>query len=134
MPDPIRVVVVGPAASTRKVREALESSGITVVDEVRSPDDIRGDEPSDVLVVARTPLERDEPEEDDLAPIEPLTKREQEVLELVSQGLPNKAIASRLRLSDHTVKFHLSSIFGKLGASTRTEAVRRAVRAGLINL
>jgi DNA-binding NarL/FixJ family response regulator len=66
--------------------------------------------------------------------IDALTTREREVLELVSQGLPNKAIASRLGVSDQTVKFHLSSIFSKLGVSSRTEAVRRGVRAGLIDL
>jgi DNA-binding NarL/FixJ family response regulator len=66
--------------------------------------------------------------------IDRLTARERDVLELVSQGLPNKSIASRLGISDHTVKFHLSSIFSKLGVSSRTEAVRRGVRAGLIDL
>ena len=79
--------------------------------------------------------ERDEADEEEMAaPIEALTAREREVLELLSHGLPNKTIASRLDISEHTVKFHLSSIFSKLGVTTRTEAVRRAVRAGLINL
>jgi DNA-binding NarL/FixJ family response regulator len=63
-----------------------------------------------------------------------LTDREREVLALVSEGLPNKAIAARLGISEHTVKFHLSSIFSKLGVASRTEAVRRGVRAGLIEL
>lgn len=65
---------------------------------------------------------------------EPLTPREVEVLELLAEGLPNKAIAERLRISDQTVKFHVSSISGKLGAANRTDAVRRAVRRGLITL
>jgi DNA-binding NarL/FixJ family response regulator len=65
-------------------------------------------------------------------PEEPLTPREQEVLELVSQGLSNKLIARRLTISEHTVKFHLSSLSAKLGASTRTEAVRKGLNHGLI--
>jgi DNA-binding NarL/FixJ family response regulator len=65
---------------------------------------------------------------------EPLTHREIQVLELLAEGLPNKAIASRLGISDQTVKFHVSSISGKLGAANRTDAVRRAVRRGLITL
>jgi DNA-binding NarL/FixJ family response regulator len=65
---------------------------------------------------------------------EPLTAREVEVLELLAEGLPNKAIAARLRISDQTVKFHVSSIAGKLGARNRTDAVRLAVRRGLITL
>lgn len=69
-----------------------------------------------------------------MPPAEPLTPREIEVLELVAQGLPNKTVAARLRISDQTVKFHLSTISGKLGAINRTDAVRRAVRAGLITL
>jgi DNA-binding NarL/FixJ family response regulator len=70
----------------------------------------------------------------DATPIEPLTAREIEVLELVTEGLSNKVIAERLGISDQTVKFHLASITGKLGASNRTDAVRRAVRAGLVTL
>jgi DNA-binding NarL/FixJ family response regulator len=68
----------------------------------------------------------------DVSRLNRLTGRERDVLELLSQGLANKAIAARLGISDHTVKFHLSSIFSKLGVSTRTEAVRRGVRSGLI--
>lgn len=67
-------------------------------------------------------------------PDEALTNREREVLELVSQGLSNKLIARRLQISEHTVKFHISSISAKLGASSRTEAVSRGVRRGLITL
>jgi two-component system nitrate/nitrite response regulator NarL len=65
---------------------------------------------------------------------EPLTPREIEVLELLAEGLPNKAIAERLEISDQTVKFHVAAISGKLGAANRTDAVRRAVRRGLITL
>ncbi|HZR43164.1 MAG TPA: response regulator transcription factor [Ktedonobacteraceae bacterium] len=65
---------------------------------------------------------------------ESLTPREREVLELVGQGLPNKMIARQLHISEHTVKFHVSSISTKLGASSRTDAVRRGLRRGLITL
>ncbi len=130
----MRVVLVGPPAATRELRHTLEASGVVVAGEVLSPDDVPDDEQHDAVVLVSSPVEREDAEtEADRAPVEALTAREREVLELVSQGLPNKAIATRLGLSDHTVKFHLSSIFSKLGVSTRTEAVRRAVRAGLIN-
>ena len=65
---------------------------------------------------------------------EPLTAREVQVLELLAEGLPNKAIAVRLGISDQTVKFHVAAITGKLGAANRTDAVRRAIRRGLITL
>jgi DNA-binding CsgD family transcriptional regulator len=65
---------------------------------------------------------------------EPLTAREVEVLQLLAEGLPNKSIAARLGISDQTVKFHVASICGKLGAANRTQAVRLAVRRGLISL
>ncbi len=66
--------------------------------------------------------------------LEPLTPRERDVLNLLAEGLPNKAIAKRLRVSEHTVKFHLNAVLGKLGARSRTEAVTKAVRAGLLTL
>ncbi len=63
-----------------------------------------------------------------------LTPRELEVLRLLAEGLSNKAIAHRLDISEHTVKFHVNSILGKLGAQSRTEAVMRATRLGLVLL
>ena len=64
----------------------------------------------------------------------PLTARELEVLARLADGLSNKAIAARLGISDETVKFHLSAIFGKLQASNRTDAVRQALRRGVVEL
>lgn len=66
--------------------------------------------------------------------IESLTPRELEVLRLVAQGLQNKEIAAELVISERTVKFHVSSIMGKLGAGNRTEAVALAAQQGLIDL
>jgi DNA-binding NarL/FixJ family response regulator len=65
---------------------------------------------------------------------EPLTPRELEVLQLLAQGLSNKAIGDRLGISEHTAKFHVNAILGKLGAQGRTDAVVRAARLGLILL
>jgi len=67
-----------------------------------------------------------------VAMIAPLTRREREVLQLLAAGMTNKEIASRLGITDHTVKFHVNGILGKLGAVTRTEAVVEAARRGLI--
>lgn len=64
--------------------------------------------------------------------VEGLTPRELEVLQLLAAGLGNKEIASRLEISDHTIKFHVASIMGKLGAASRTEAVTLGIRHGLI--
>ncbi len=66
--------------------------------------------------------------------VEPLTERETEVLQLLAQGLSNKQIAVRLYISEHTVKFHVSSVYGKLGATNRAEAVRLGVQRGLVVL
>jgi NarL family two-component system response regulator YdfI len=63
---------------------------------------------------------------------DPLTTRETEVLALLAGGAGNKEIAAQLRISEHTAKFHVSSILSKLGATTRTEAVSRGYRLGLI--
>lgn len=73
------------------------------------------------------------PATDDDPNAEPLTPREQQILELLSQGLANKQIARTLTISEHTVKFHISSLYAKLGASNRTEAISRGARRGLIS-
>ena len=65
---------------------------------------------------------------------EPLTAREREVLELLGRGLSNKLIARELHISEHTVKFHISSLYAKLGVNNRAEAVSRGARHGLISL
>jgi len=67
-------------------------------------------------------------------PLETLTARELEVLQLLAEGLSNKRVAARLAISEHTAKFHVNSILGKLGAQSRAEAVALALRQGLILL
>jgi two-component system, NarL family, response regulator YdfI len=64
--------------------------------------------------------------------VEQLTAREGEVLRLISEGLGNKQIAARLAISEHTAKFHISSILGKLSVASRTEAVSQGIKKGLI--
>ena len=66
--------------------------------------------------------------------VEPLTARELEVLRLLSAGMTNKEIASRLGITEHTIKFHVNAILGKLDAETRTEAVVHAARLGIVTL
>ena len=75
------------------------------------------------------PVLRDMPDN-----VEQLTAREREVLDLMSGGLGNKEIATRLGISEHTVKFHTSSILAKLSAASRTEAVSQGIKRGLIAL
>jgi DNA-binding NarL/FixJ family response regulator len=82
----------------------------------------------EVLAPTRAPLT----EADQFPAIEPLTSRESEVLSLLAEGAGNKEVAARLHISEHTVKFHVSSILAKLGATTRTEAVTRGYKEGLI--
>ncbi|HXF62325.1 MAG TPA: response regulator transcription factor [Caldilineaceae bacterium] len=67
-------------------------------------------------------------------PVEPLTSREEEVLRALAKGLQNKEIAAQLAITERTVKFHVSSIMGKLGAGNRTEVVTLAAQYGLIDL
>jgi DNA-binding NarL/FixJ family response regulator len=66
--------------------------------------------------------------------LEPLTAREKEVLQWIAEGLANKQIAMKLGISEHTVKFHLSSLYAKLNVASRTEAVKRGLGLGLISL
>ncbi len=117
----MRVALIGSASDRARLRARLDAS-LTVVGEFASvaqaPLDV------DAFLLAPAAGEEDTPE--------PLTPREVEVLELLAEGLPNKAIAARLGISDQTVKFHVAAISGKLGARNRTDAVRRGVRLGLI--
>ena len=76
----------------------------------------------------------DQPLEDEDVGSEEITSRETEVLRMLAEGLANKEIGVRLGISEHTVKFHISSILDKLGASTRTEAVTLGIRRGLISI
>lgn len=80
----------------------------------------------------RLPKGEDGSGEESLA--EPLTAREKEVLQQMAEGLANKQIALELGISEHTVKFHLSALYAKLGAASRTEAVKRGIELGLISL
>ena len=78
---------------------------------------------------ARVPAVREQS-----APQADVTPRELQVLALMAEGMPNKTIASALQISEHTVKFHVNSVLNKLEAHSRTEAVTRATRMGLIAL
>ena len=78
----------------------------------------------------RLPMLEEEPEQ----VVDPLTERERQVLQLTAQGLANKQIAASLEISENTVKFHLSSLYAKLGVTSRTEAVRAGARRGWVVL
>ena len=90
------------------------------------------------LVVLPIPLADKLLEETRVAAVEelaePLTNREREVLGAIGRGLSNKMIARELRISEHTVKFHVSSLYAKLGVASRAEAIGQGARLGLISL
>lgn len=137
----MRLIVIGSAQERRDLRDRLESAPPDIVAEFDSLADAReAGIAADAILVATAAVNAagsgSDPDSLDSEPllVEPLTPREIDVLELVAQGLPNKAVAARLGISDQTVKFHLASISGKLGAANRTDAVRRAVRRGLVTL
>jgi DNA-binding NarL/FixJ family response regulator len=124
----MRVLLVGSSSGRARTRAQLATRQIDVVAEFRSLAAARASEiDADGIVIAPGRSTDEDVEES-------LTPREVQVLELLAEGLSNKAIAERLAISDQTVKFHVSSICGKLGAANRTDAVRRAVRGGLITL
>jgi DNA-binding NarL/FixJ family response regulator len=131
----MRVLLVGPASERARLRAQLDPS-IEVAGEFASLPDARAAE-ADADAVLVVPVHESTPGsmlDDGVYDVEPLTAREIQVLELLAEGLPNKAIAGRLGISDQTVKFHVAALSGKLGAANRTDAVRRAVRRGLIAL
>ena len=122
----MRVVLVGPSTRRQRLRQLL-SGDVDVVAEAATLAEARAFEVEvDAFILAALDQSSDE------GPIERMTARELQVLELLTDGLSNKAIAARLGVSDETVKFHLSSILGKLGVANRTQAVRRAIRMGLV--
>ena len=104
------------AADAERILPALKAvaTGMVVVDEAFAG-----------LVRTRDPAD---------SPVEALTPRENEVLQLLAEGMSNKQIAVVLDISDHTAKFHVNAILGKLGADNRTEAVVRAAKQGLLVL
>jgi DNA-binding NarL/FixJ family response regulator len=128
----MRAILVGPRAGRERVRVELEETAIEIAAEFDTLAEARA-AASDEDAIILAPDARDEDEGGE--PIaEPLTPREIQVLEFLAEGRPNKGIAEALRISDQTVKFHVASILGKLGAANRTEAVRIAVRRGLLAL
>src|SRR5215831_14088664 len=144
----MRVVLVGSAAERARLRAEANGSFL-IAGEFPDLASARssGIEADAFLVASQTPAASDFPglsnveggrkdsaDAPDEALAEPLTDREVQVLGLLAEGLSNKAIAARLGISDQTVKFHVASISGKLGAHNRTEAVRLGVRRGLIAL
>ena len=142
----MRVALVGSPPERDDLRRRLRGTGLDVVGEFGSLEAAEAsDSGADAYILGRGALRLGRPAarrmgvdqglDGDLdAPAESLTSREVQVLELLAEGLSNKTIAQRLGISDQTVKFHVASISGKLGAVNRTDAVRRAVRHGLITL
>jgi two-component system, NarL family, response regulator YdfI len=110
----LEAVAAGLAAFDAETLTALLSP------QIRNPGDSRLAESQDEPL---PPVERE---------LDALTTREREVLEMLAEGLSNKEIAWRMKISDHTVKFHVASIFAKLDVSTRTEAVMQGIRRGLV--
>lgn len=123
----MRVLLVGSAAERARLRAQLADRQLEIAGEFPTLAAARAAPigADAILVTARS---------EDGVIAEPLTPREIEVLELLVEGLPNKGIAARLGISDQTVKFHVAAICGKLGAVNRTDAVRRAIRRGLVTV
>jgi len=126
----MRVVLVGSNRERQRLRSQLEGTSLQIVGEfpTYSAAGAAATGADAIIMASETRAGANE------IVREPLTPREAEVLALVAEGLSNKAIADQLGISDQTVKFHVASIAGKLGAANRTEAVRRAVQRGLIVL
>jgi len=131
----MRIVLVGAQADRDRLRPELLDAGFDIVVEMTNRPSARDGVPVADAVVEATAgrssvlLNRALSGEVEQ---EALTAREQEVLAHLAQGMSNKAIAHALGISDQTVKFHVAAIIAKLGAANRTDAVRRAIRRGLV--
>ena len=123
----MRVILVGPADVRARLRARMNGAA-RVVGEFPSLAAARAARLDADAVVMAPGDARGE----DAPPTETLTPREKEVLDLLAEGRSNKAIAWQLGISDQTVKFHVAAISGKLGAENRTDAVRLAIRHGLV--
>jgi two-component system, NarL family, response regulator YdfI len=136
------IVVLSERSEPRWFSEALRAGVRAILPSDIPPDQlVAGLEAAAAGLVVLHPVEVDsmfpaaQPASTPLAELmEPLTPRESEVLQMLASGLPNKEIAARLTISEHTVKFHVASILGKLGAVSRTEAVILGIRRGLVLL
>jgi NarL family two-component system response regulator YdfI len=136
------IVILSDRSEPGRLAEALRAGVRAILPADMSPDQIvAGLEAAAAGLIVLHPAEVDamfpaaEPASSPLAElIEPLTPRESEVLQMLASGLANKEIAARLAISEHTVKFHVASILGKLGAASRTEAVTLGIRRGLVLL
>jgi DNA-binding NarL/FixJ family response regulator len=124
----MRVILVGTPGEREQLKSALAPGAFELIGEFPTISAARASHlNADAFLLGAH-------DDDRSAMAEPLTPREIEVLELLVEGLSNKTIASRLAISDQTVKFHVAAICGKLGAANRTDAVRRAIRRGLVTV
>jgi DNA-binding NarL/FixJ family response regulator len=135
------IVLLTEVTEARSISHLLRSGVRAILSRESDPDDVLSAiyASYDGLVLLSTPtaeslaaLFGDQPLEVEAELSEEITSRETDELRMLAQGLVNKDIAARLGISEHTVKFHISSILDKLGASTRTEAVTLGIRRGLI--
>ena len=133
------VVIARDPSRRRALIQEAESAGWTVRADVPAEASLSRDELDGVAAiiidaddVRRDTLDGGEPATDAL--IEPLTAREQDVLEHIATGLSNREIATVLNISEHTAKFHVSAVLGKLGVTSRAAAIRHGVRRGLVTL
>ena len=135
------IVLLTEVTEARSISRLLRSRVRAILSRESEPDDVLSAiyASYDGLVLLSTPTAEslaavygDQPLEVEAELSEEITSRETDVLRMLAEGLVNKDIAARLGISEHTVKFHISSILDKLGASTRTEAVTVGIRRGLI--
>jgi NarL family two-component system response regulator YdfI len=135
------IVLLTEVSDSRTIAHLLRSGVRAILSRGSDPDDVFSAicAAHDGLVLLSTSTAAnlaavygDRPEENEAELSEEITSREMDVLRMLAEGLVNKDIAARLGISEHTVKFHISSILDKLGASTRTEAVTLGIRRGLI--
>jgi DNA-binding CsgD family transcriptional regulator len=129
------VVVARDPSRRRALRRKVEEAGWTVRADVPAEAALSAEDLDGVAAVVLDAQDMDglnESRGEDL--VEPLTSREHEVLEQLAAGLSNRQIARALGISEHTVKFHVSGILGKLGVSSRAAAIRHGMRHGLVTL